>query len=179
MAVSVFIDNNAWDFLFEREVDLAADVSPADFVFAITREAEFEIRTLPDKLKTYVLKWVTDGTVVTDTYFGFAVPDSEGLPRVGGFGSGRFISLEESEILRSEQSTIKTTRRPTGLYKNEADVSLAARSVHSVILTSDTKKTLGRVTGKYGGTVVNLANWPLDVSFGDYMRATCLGIDGR
>ncbi|WP_248799910.1 hypothetical protein [Pseudomonas sp. MWU13-2105] len=173
MAVSVFIDNNAWDYLFSRKVDLAVDISVDDFVFSITREAEFEIRTLPEELKVYVTKWITCGAVTTDTYFGFAEANSDGESRVGGFDCGRFIDLAESEILSSENGVIKDKLRPTGLYKNEADVSLAARSVHSVILTSDTKKVLGRVVSKYGGIVVNLALWPEDISFDSYMKTQC------
>ncbi|WP_434580467.1 hypothetical protein J3P95_16495 [Pseudomonas sp. Z5-35] len=173
MAVSVFVDNNAWDYLFARSVDLAIDVSADDFKFAITREAEFEIRTLPEDLKAYVSKWIEGGIVGTDTYFGFAEMGSAGESRVGGFGSGRFIDLAESEILTAERGVIKETTRPTGLYKNEADVSLAARSVHSAILTSDVKKVLGRVAKKYGGVVVNLAHWPADMSFDAYMKAEC------
>jgi len=178
MAVSVFIDNNAWDYLFARKVDLAVDISSGDFVFAITCEAEFEIRTLPEDLKSYVSKWITCGVVTTDTYFGFAEASSDGESRVGGFGCGRFIDLAESEILSSENGVVKGTLRPTGLYKNEADVSLAARSVHSAILTSDTKKVLGRVVSKYGGVVVNLAHWPADMSFDSYMKSQCVLLMG-
>ena len=178
MAVSVFIDNNAWDYLFARKVDLAVDISSGDFVFAITCEAEFEIRTLPEDLKSYVSKWITCGVVTTDTYFGFAEASSDGESRVGGFGCGRFIDLAESEILSSENGVVKGTLRPTGLYKNEADVSLAARSVHSAILNSDTKKVLGRVVSKYGGVVVNLAHWPADMSFDSYMKSQCVLLMG-
>ena len=177
MAVSVFIDNNAWDYLFARNVNLAVDVSAEDFTFAITREAEFEIRTLPDELKAYVSKWIEGGTVVTDTYFGFAEANSGGESRVGGFNCGRFIDLAEAEILSAERGVIKNSLRPTGLYKNEADVSLAARSVHSVILTSDSKKVLGRVVSKYGGVVVNLAQWPDDTSFDSYMKSECSALN--
>lgn len=173
MAISVFIDSNAWDHLFKREVDLAVDVSVQDFVFSMTREAEFEVRAMPDVLKAYVSKWVQNGRVGTDTYFGFAEMGSGVDSRVGGFGCGRFIAPSESAILSAEQGVVKATLRPTGLYKNEADVSLAARSVHSVILTSDAKKVLGRVVSKYGGVVVNLALWPADIPFDTYMKASC------
>jgi len=176
MAVGVFIDNNAWDYLFARKVDPAVDISAGDFVFAVTREAEFEIRTLPEELKDYVTKWIACGALTTDTYFGFAEANSTGEARVGGFNCGRFIDLAESEILSSESGTVKATLRPTGLYKNEADVSLAARSAHSVILTSDTKKVLGRVVSKYGGVVVNLAHWPADMSFDSYMKSQCVSL---
>ena len=38
--VGVTLDNNAWDFLFARRIDLAAELPPDAFVIFMTREVE-------------------------------------------------------------------------------------------------------------------------------------------
>jgi hypothetical protein len=43
MPISIYIDNNVWDFLFDRRLDLAAELPRPDYCICITREAEFEI----------------------------------------------------------------------------------------------------------------------------------------
>lgn len=171
--ISVFVDNNAWDILYRRGVDLCTALPSPDFGLAITREAEFEIASIPDQdLLAYIHSSISSRQIPTDTYFGFGTP---GLPpgqqRVAGFNQGRFADLTETTILAAEAKRIKPTKRPTGLFKNEADVSLAARSAHSILLTSDKKGLLGQVEAKYGATVVDLSNWPQGLPLGDFVRS--------
>lgn len=169
--LSIFVDNNAWDILFERNVDLGEALPKSEYRLAITREAEFEINMLPDEKLAYVRGNITSGEVRTDIYFGFSDGSPPGSPqRVGCFGEGRFISSAESAVLAAESGRVGSTQRPTGLYKNEADVSLAARSVHSILLTCDKKGILGRVEEKYGATVIDLSTWPEGLSLSDFIR---------
>lgn len=170
--ISIFVDNNAWDILFKRHVDLSEALPKSEYRLAITREAEFEINMLPEEKLAYVLDNIATGEVRTDIYFGFHDGSPPGSPqRVGGFGQGRFISSAESAVLAAESGRVGPAQRPTGLYKNEADVSLAARSVHSILLTCDKKGVLGKVEEKYGATVVDLSAWPEGLPLSDFIRA--------
>jgi hypothetical protein len=47
MPIGVYIDNNVWDFLFERNLDLSVELPSADFCLCLTSEAEFEIPPIP------------------------------------------------------------------------------------------------------------------------------------
>ncbi len=127
---------------------------------------------MPADKRQYVEAALNTNKITTDTYFGFHDPS---LPpeqqRVAGFDQGRFASPEELEVLRKERSSVGPTVRPTALYKNEADVSLAARSTVSVVLTFDRKGPLKRATVKYGGTVVDLNEWKDGESLATFIRA--------
>ena len=57
MAVSIYLDTNVWDFLFERQLDLEVELPSDEFCICITREAEFEIPPIPDgkaELKMFI-----------------------------------------------------------------------------------------------------------------------------
>lgn len=172
MPISLFVDSNAWDVFFDRGVDLRAELPGDQFSIQITREAEFEIHHMPADKRKYVEAALNDKTVSTDTYFGFY---DESLPpdqqRVSGFDCGRFASEEELAVLSAESYSVGPTIRPTGLYKNEADVSLAARSVVSVVLTCDGRGALKRAKTKHGGTVVDLKKWSVGESLATFIRA--------
>lgn len=158
--ISLFIDSNAWDVFFDRKIDLHLELPSDEFSIQITREAEFEILHMPTEKRQYVEAVFEAKSIPTDMYFGFY---DESLPpeqqRFAGFDCGRFASDEELTLIREEMSSIGPTRRPTGLYKNEADVSLAARSTVSAVVTCDGKKVLKRAKTKYGGTVIDLKKW--------------------
>jgi hypothetical protein len=42
MPISVYIDNNVWDLLFELKIDLSTELPDDEFRLCLTREAEFE-----------------------------------------------------------------------------------------------------------------------------------------
>jgi hypothetical protein len=50
MPTSIYIDNNVWDFLFERGIDLSVELPRNGYCLFLTREAEFEI---PPKAYTF------------------------------------------------------------------------------------------------------------------------------
>ena len=156
MATNIFLDSDVWDFLFDRKIDLAVEFPRDQFRLFVTREAEFEIPHIPEPKKTFVEAAIAKCEIGTDTVFGFfddLHPTEE--QRVGGFDQGRWGSQEEVNFRASE--TPSASIRPTKLYKNEADVSLAGRSflAHSAVLTLNRKGPLKRAHEK-GGKVVFL-----------------------
>lgn len=172
MPLSLFIDSNAWDAFFDRGIDLHLELPSDQFSIQITREAEFEIPHMPHDKRQYVEAALNGKMISTDTYFGFYDESlSPEQQRVAGFDCGRFASEEEVAVLREERSSVGQTRRPTGLYKNEADVSLAARSTVSVVLTCDGKGALKRAKTMYGGTIVDLKKWNTGESLASFIRA--------
>lgn len=68
---------------------------------------------------------------------------------------------DESILHKKVSSYIRSTKRPaTGLFLNEADASLAARSHHAVVLTNDKKNgPLREAKNNLGGIVISLDDW--------------------
>ena len=156
----LFIDNNVWDLLFERQLDLETELPRERFSLHVTKEASFEIRALahrPDKagLLAFIIAQCSAANVLTDCFFGFADPNLAAEDqRVGGFDEGRWISAEESAFLDKLVPVIGRLRR-TGLYKDEADLSLAARAMVATVLTFDARGPL-RSAYQDGGDVIFL-----------------------
>jgi hypothetical protein len=164
--LSVYLDNNVWDFLFERRLDLAVELPRSRFCLAITREAEFEIPAIPDHkadLKAFIANAIAQCGVRTDSLFGFY---DDSLPhdqqRFGGFDVGRWASEDELSYLTQQRKPLGRAIRPTGLYQDEADFALAVRSVHSVVLTLDAKNGPINTAYREGGKVIFLTEF--DVS---------------
>jgi hypothetical protein len=151
----IFFDNNVWDFLQARKIDLATEFPRDRYRLWITREAEFEIAAVPDAVRPYVEDAIKRCGVRTDRIFGFGNPS---LPideqRVGGFGQGRWISPEEMDFIQGERQS--TRLRRTKLFKNEADIALAARSMHTVVLTLDKKRGPLKRAANKGGKILFL-----------------------
>jgi hypothetical protein len=88
--INVFIDSNVWNFLFERQIDLAVALPSDRFCPYVLREAEFEVASIPPKkaaLKAFVETTIEKHGIRTDRFFGFrnlSLPSDE--QRVGGFG---------------------------------------------------------------------------------------------
>jgi hypothetical protein len=164
MTVSIYLDNNVWNFLFDRKLDLAVELPYPDFCLCLTREAEFEIPPIPpDKagLKAFIETTIARCNINTDVLFGF---HDDSLPideqRVGGFDVGRWASRDELTFIQQQRKPLEPRPNPkTKLYKNEADISLAARAFHSVVLSLDAKS--GPINDAYrrGGKVVFLTNF--------------------
>ena len=153
MTISVTIDSCAWNFFFDNEYDLCAELPPERFSLFITREVELELDQIPDEshgfdkrpLKEYIRNSIERRQVKTTCVFGFYCGESPDDPaRYGGFGQGTF----ESDIERDWRQRENTQRYVIGaskgktsvLRKNEADVSLAVASLSSVLNTVDKKK---------------------------------------
>lgn len=178
MTIKVFIDNNAWDIFFHGSIDLITELPSPDFSLHITREAEFEIPQMPQPKREYVERHLSSGKIKTDLLFGFDDSHSLQEQRVGGFGDendpsigGRFIEEDEAALIQSESASIGPSKRPTGLLKNEADISLAARSLHSVVLTCDGKNALKRAKDVHGGLIVDLKRYKIGSSLSAFIKS--------
>lgn len=175
-AVSVYIDNNVWDFLFERGLDLSVELPADRYCLCMTREAEFEIPPIPAEkieLKRFIETTIAK-CVQTVSLFGFydeTLPENE--QRYGGFDVGRFASDAELDFLNQQRKSISDRKREkTKLFRNEADVSVAARSFESVVLTLDAKKGPINTAYEQGGLVVFLKDFDdSGLSLGDYVDA--------
>ena len=94
----------------------------------------------------------------TDFLFGFrddrrAAEDQ----RYGGFNQGRWASEQEIAFFQQQHTKIGVDKKKTTrLYPQEADVSLAARSFESVVLTLDAKKGPINTAYQQGGQVIFL-----------------------
>jgi len=163
--INVFIDSNVWNFLFERQIDLAVALPSDRFCPYIPREAEFEVARIPPEkaaLKAFVEATIEKCGVRTDTFFGF---NDDSLPpdeqRIGGLDIGRWISREEHEFMDQQRAALKTAnkKRPTKLHPNEAGISLAARAFQSVVMTLDAKPGPIRNAHRQGSMVVFLTDF--------------------
>ena len=88
MRTKLYFDNNAWDILFEFNVNINSELPSSEYEILITREAEFEIPGMPAEKREYVDKSMKLSDVKTDIYFGHynpALPSNE--QRVTGYGS--------------------------------------------------------------------------------------------
>jgi hypothetical protein len=162
MAIGVYIDNNVWDFLFSRNLDLSIELPREDFCVCLTREAEFEIPPIPSEaLKAFIDVTINKCVIRTDSFFGFndeTLPQSE--QRVAGFDVGRWAAPDEIAFISQQRAQLRPSKkRKSKLYKDEADISLAARSFHSVVLSLDAKTGPINDAYKQGGRVVFLADF--------------------
>ena len=162
MEIPIFIDNNCWDLFFELKLDLNLELPRNEFHIAITREAEFEIKAIPEnksELKNYITNTLSNHRITTDSLFGFY---TEGVPqneqRYSGFNQGRFSSSEENAFCVQQNHKIGKLRN-SKLYANEADIAIAARSTRYIILTLDKKAGPIRDAAKQGGKVVFLTDF--------------------
>jgi hypothetical protein len=176
--IKLYIDNNVWDELLKNRIDVAKELPIHEYDLYITREAEFEIESMPEEKKSYAKKNIAEANIKTDRIFGFLdldIPKDD--QRHGGFGdkfaptenSGRFVTISEQKIFRDEKHLVGTKNVKTKLFKNEADVSLAARSANSAILTCDSKKALKRASIN-SGTVINLREWSVTESLSEFIK---------
>ncbi len=108
MAVSVYVDNNVWDFLFDRGMDLSTELPRKEFCVCLTREAEFEIPPMPPKKRAFVEATIKKCGIPTDVFFGF---NDDSLPtdeqRVAGFDVGRWATPEELAFVEQQRTALK------------------------------------------------------------------------
>ena len=158
------LDNNAWNFLFDRHIDLAFEFPVEAFALFIPREVEIEKDAIPDDdsrrlLKEYIRHSIEACGIKTTYVFGYALPAGQ-LQRHGGFGQGPFQSPTEREFyaLIAERFLIGKGERNSGLTANEADAAVAAQSFLSVVLTCEKPQKAGplREAAQLGGKVLYL-----------------------
>lgn len=165
--IAIYLDNNVWDFFYNNKFDLVKELPPDEFSLWITGEAKFEIDLMPTEKQQYAKNAIKKCNIKTDEIFNFY---DERFPLEkqpgGGFGDknnpeigGRWITDSEQNLRKSEAENIGPQKRKTGLYRNEADVSLAEKSLHSAVLTFDNKGPLKHAKDNHNGMVINLKNY--------------------
>ncbi|NEI70414.1 hypothetical protein GR212_12600 [Rhizobium lusitanum] len=174
--ITVYLDNNVWDYLFANDIDLSLELPEPEFSICITREGEIEILTMPDEKRDFTNRTIVERNISVDTYFGFAEANfGIGDQRVAGFNQGRFASPEEIEFSDDQKSRIRLTNRPRQrLLKNEGDVALAARSMRWVVLTNEGPLKSGplKTARERGGKVVFLSELlGSSRSWADYIKS--------
>lgn len=190
MTIAVYIDSCAWNYLYEHEIVLECELPPSRFAIYVTREVEIELCTIPDvgrdgldkrALKAYIKRNIDRSPVKTSSVFGFYSRGPDGTPSpvqvYGGFGVGTFQSEEERDFYaRSEveHQTQNRKRTDTGLSKNQADASLAAKSFSAIVLTNERMNKSGplKIASDLGGRVVFLSEEvkPSGLTLGEYLN---------
>ena len=61
--IAITLDNNVWDFLFARKIDLAAELPSDEFVIFITREVEIERTAISDTTAKALLRSYLFGAI--------------------------------------------------------------------------------------------------------------------
>jgi hypothetical protein len=132
--IAVTLDNNVWNFLFDRKIDLAAELPADAFAIFITREVEIESTAIPDTesksmLKDYIARTINRCGITTTSVFGFA-HNGPGPQRVGGFDQGTWQSQTEREFYDAIRPLYLVRKKETNsqLTKNEGDAAVAAQS---------------------------------------------------
>jgi hypothetical protein len=164
--IAVTLDNNVWDFLFARKMDLAAELPSDEFAIFITRQVEIETMAIPDMeskimLKDYIARTIAGCGIKTTAVFGFATP-GPGPQRVGGWGQRTWQSQTEREFYDAIREPYLVGKRETKsqLTQNEADAAVAAQSFFSIALTCEKPGKVGplRFAAEHGGKVLCLPN---------------------
>lgn len=158
--ISVYIDANVWNLLFDHKIDLTEEFPSDRYCLCMTREAEFEIPPIPEEkadLKEFISSTVARA-VKTVPIFGFY---DDSLPadqqRYGGFNTGGFASEAELAFMSQQRGAIgMRMKAKSKLYPNEADLALASRAFESIVLTLDSKKGPLNTAYQQGGLVVFL-----------------------
>ena len=129
--IAVTLDNNVWNFLFQRRMDLAATLPRDRFVLFITREVEIEAIAIPASASTkpltdYIKATIEACAIRTTSVFGFATPgrfaSTRGRFRPGQHGNhrlnGQFYEAIRTRFLLGKRETrragVTTVRRGRG-----------------------------------------------------------------
>jgi tRNA threonylcarbamoyladenosine modification (KEOPS) complex Pcc1 subunit len=162
--IAVTLDNNVWDFLFQKRIKLALELPSEEFAIFITREVEIETSAIPTKdsktaLKDYIARTIVTCNIKTTSVFGFA-RESPGPERLGGFGQGTWQSRTESEFYAAirERYLCNKREKKSQLTGNEGDAAVAAQSFFSIALTCELPQKVGplRFAAEHGGKILYL-----------------------
>lgn len=160
--ISVTIDSNVWNLLFDLNLNLATELPSDRFKLFIPREVEIELAAIPEctekwALKNYIRTQIDAAQVQTQWVFGFA-NDGDGPQRYGGFGFGTWQSETERKFydLIREKYLLDKPATKSQLTRNEGDAALGANSFSSVVLTLDLKPGPLTVALTNGGKILDM-----------------------
>jgi hypothetical protein len=92
---------------------------------------------------------------------------------MGGFNVGRWATPEEVAFLTQQRTRLGGKKPATKLCKNEADISIAARSFHAVVLSLDRTGPINEGY-KQGGKIVFLTEFDESgLSLADFIKSSC------
>jgi hypothetical protein len=164
--ISVTLDSNVWNFLFDGGVNLASELPSDEFAIFITREVEIETEAISATSKAtlmeYIAQAIADSGIKTTSVFGFA-SEGPGPQRCGGFDQGVWQSQTEREFYAAITQRFLVGRREkrSQLTENEGDAAVAAQSFFSIVLTCESSKINGplRYAREHGGAVLHLGEF--------------------
>lgn len=173
--IAVTLDNNVWDFLFERKIDLVSQLPLKKFAVFIPREVEIEIPNDQSKaaLRKYINQTIAQCAIQTTYVFGFAIPKL--IPqRLGGLDQGAFQSETEREFYAaiSARFLLGKSEKGSGLAGNEGDAAVAAHSFSSVVLTCEKRTKPGplRFAAEHGGKILYLRDVDQSKPLAEHIR---------
>lgn len=162
--IAITIDSNAFNFFYERNINLAEELPKAHFILFISSEIDIEISAtpkVPEKsgLRKYIENTIKICEIETTSVFGFAL-DDPGPQRYGGFDQGTFQSQTEEEFYSeiSKPYLIGKSNTNSQLSRNEGDASVAVKSFYSILITCEKREKSGpiRYASEHGGKVLYL-----------------------
>lgn len=162
--IAITLDNNVWNFLFDRNIDLASELPPDRFSIYITREVEIESSAIPGheskkELKGYIARTIAACGITTTSVFGFA-HEGPGPQRLGGFDVGVWQSQTETEFYAAIRGRflVGKGQKNSELFDNEGDAAVAAQSFSSIALTCERSSKQGPLSfaAAHGGKVLYL-----------------------
>ncbi|MEY8702303.1 hypothetical protein AB4F11_04670 [Francisella philomiragia] len=179
----IFLDNNIFDFLYDKKIDLLKEFPKGEFCVCVPKEIKFESDCMPSDKFTFVKSLFENNIVITHSYFGYYDDRHvSNFQRVGGYDEGVYISIDERDFkLELNNNFLSNTdkKHPKhDLYKNEGDIALAVRSVHNIVLTNDAKSSKGAKKGplnyafEKGYRVVFLNDYDGDISLNEYVKSS-------
>jgi len=182
---TIYIDSCAWNYLYDKNVDLSKELPNALYAIFLTSEVEIEVSKIPDNklaLKNYIQTSIRENQIATTRVFGFQTLEPDGTPSptqvYGGFGQGTFQSVEEQRyyaLPATKKHIVSPKKTNSGLGKNQAGASLAVRAACSIILTNEKPNKTGplRSAAESGGRIVYLQAevWPSGLSLGEYLAS--------
>ncbi|WP_150463934.1 hypothetical protein [Francisella sp. XLW-1] len=179
----IFLDNNIFDFLYDKKIDLLHEFPKEQFIICVPKEVKFESDCMPSDKLIFVKSLFENNIVITHSYFGFYDDRHvNNFQRVGGYDEGVYISKVERDFkLELNNNFLSNTdkKHPKhNLYKNEGDIALAVRSVHNIVLTNDRKGSKGAKKGPLnyaydeGYGVVFLNEYDGTISLKEYVRSS-------
>lgn len=177
--IGVTLDNNVWDFLFSKNLDLDSELPRDHFCISITREVEIETLAIPTTasktaLREYIAHTIESCDIRTTYVFGFA-NEGPGPERLGGFDQGVWQSETEAEFYDAIRKQYLASEKEQGsqLFKNEGDAAVAAQSFFSIVLTCESPTKTGplRFASESGGKVLYLKNFdPATITLRDFVE---------
>lgn len=155
---------NVWNYVFDNNIDLIAELPVNEFCLRQTREAEFENNAIKENkqcLKNFIKNQIERCKVQTISILGFndkTLPESE--RRFGGFGSNSvWLVSKEKDFRTQHKRKLGNVKASTKLLKNEADIAIAGKSFDSIVLTFDEKPGPISDAQKAQGKVIFLKNF--------------------